>query len=95
MTNQEYLISKGWKLGSNKNEMLDPWQRAIRSVEDAYELQKAREVCDHKHTDKFTVKGITKCGFCGMPVSTPAFKLKKSGISEVLDYAKILDWAKH
>lgn len=65
MAKQEYFLSKGWKSGCNKGEFLDPWQRAIRSLDDAYELQKAREVCDHKHTDKFTVKDITKCGFCG------------------------------
>lgn len=94
MNKSEYLLSKGWKSGCNKDEFLDPWQRAVRSLEDAYDLQKAREVCNHAHTDKFTVKGITKCEFCGTAVSTTVFKLKKSGISGVLDYAKILDWAK-
>lgn len=94
MNKSEYLLSKGWKSGCNKAGFLDPWQRAIRSLKDACDLQKAREVCSHEHTDKFTVKGITKCGFCGIAVSTPAFKLKKSGISGVIDYAKILDWAK-
>lgn len=61
----DYLLSKGWRLGNRKNEYLDPWQRAIRYLDDAYDFQKAREVCNHEHTDKFTIKGVTRCGFCG------------------------------